>query len=62
MSWSGTQCTSFLIIVNYRMYVLEGGLKLFSAMNRMMGNSGAAILSSRMRIACVSWIVMMKCI
>ena len=62
MSWSGTQCTSFLIIVKCRVYVLEGGLKVLSVMKRMMGNSGATILSNVIRMACVSWIVVINCI
>ena len=55
MSWSGTQYTSFLIMVKFRMYVFVGLLKILSAMTRMIGNNGAAMLSYAMSIACASW-------
>ena len=62
MSWSGTQCTSFLIMVNCRVYGVVGSLLILRAMKRMMGNRGAAMLSRAIRMACNSCMRMMKCV
>ena len=62
MSWSGTHCTSFLIMVNCCVFGVIGSLNSLRAMNRMMGNRGATMLSSAMRIDCVSCIVITKCV
>ena len=59
-SWSGTQYTSFLIMVNSRMYVFVGSLKILSAMKSMIGNSGATMLSMAIRMACTNWTSVMK--
>ena len=60
MSWSETQYASFLIMVNCRVYVCVGSLNILRAMNRMMGNIGATMLSMAIRMACTSWTNVMK--